>query len=194
MNKYTEVENEFTSLIEQYKNNLYGLCQYHDTQIVMGYTKIFEEELNQCRMYKEIFYLQEEENSAKKKLDNSDDEIIEKICNIEDEISKSELKVRRIRPTLRKKILTKEQELISAMESEKKEIQKETIKGPRIFNKATKFFLGKINPTKLIQKNVFNGLKNRIDKFNETENTVKKANEKYKEENILETINKIAEE
>lgn len=194
MNKYTEVENEFTSLIEQYKNNLYGLCQYHDTQIVMGYTKIFEEELNQCRMYKEIFYLQEEENSAKKKLDNSDDEIREKICNIEDEISKSELKVRRIRPTLRKKILTKEQELISAMESEEKEIQKETIKGPRIFNKATKFFLGKINPTKLIQKNVFNGLKNRIDKFNETENTVKKANEKYKEENILETINKIAEE
>lgn len=194
MNKYTEVENEFTSLIEQYKNNLYGLCQYHDTQIVMGYIKIFEEELKQCRMYKEIFYLQEEENSAKKKLDNSDDEIREKICNIEDEISKSELKVRRIRPTLRKKILTKEQELISAMESEEKEIQKETIKGPRIFNKATKFFLGKINPTKLIQKNVFNGLKNRIDKFNETENTVKKANEKYKEENILETINKIAEE
>lgn len=194
MNKYTEVENEFTSLIEQYKNNLYGLCQYHDTQIVMEYTKIFEEELKQCRMYKEIFYLQEEENSAKKKLDNSDDEIREKICNIEDEISKSKLKVRRIRPTLRKKILTKEQELISAMESEEKEIQKETIKGPRIFNKATKFFLGKINPTKLIQKNVFNGLKNRIDKFNETENTVKKANEKYKEENILETINKIAEE
>lgn len=194
MNNYTEVENEFTSLIEQYKNNLYGLCQYHDTQIVMGYIKIFEEELKQCRMYKEIFYLQEEENSAKKKLDNSDDEIREKICNIEDEISKSELKVRRIRPTLRKKILTKEQELISAMESEEKEIQKETIKGPRIFNKATKFFLGKINPTKLIQKNVFNGLKNRIDKFNETENTVKKANEKYKEENILETINKIAEE
>lgn len=194
MNNYTEVENEFTSLIEQYKNNLYGLCQYHDTQIVMGYIKIFEEELKQCRMYKEIFYLQEEENSAKKKLDNSDDEIREKICNIEDEISKSELKVRRIRPTLRKKILTKEQELISAMESEEKEIQKETIKGPRIFNKATKFFLGKINPTKLIQKNVFNGLKNRIDKFNETKNTVKKANEKYKEENILETINKIAEE
>ena len=112
--------------------------------------------------------------------------------NIFEQEAKIRLKARKARK--RKKILTKEQELISAMESEEKEIKKETIKGPIIFNKATKFFLGKINPTKLIQKNVFNGLKNRIDKFNETENTVKKASEKYKEENILETINKIAEE
>lgn len=196
MTKYTEVDNELKTLLDQYKNNLDELSQYHDTQIVMGYAKIYEEELKQCRMYKEIFYLQEEETNAKKKVDNSDDEIREKICDIEDEISKSDLKIRRLRPTLRKKIITKEQELMSAMESEEKEVQKETIKGPRIFNKATKFFLGKINPTKIIQKNVFNGLKNRIEKFNEmaSEKSIKKSNEKYKEENIVETINKITEE
>ena len=193
LEKYKDVENEMNTLLENYKKNLIECSEYHDTHIAMGYVKVLVEEIKQCRLYKQIYYLQEDEKIAIEKVDNSDDIIREKICNIEDEISSSELKIRRLKPSIRKKILDKENEMFKVMESEHQEIQKDTIKGPRIFNRATRFFLGKINPYKMIQKNVFNNLKNRIELYENSEerNTIKKANEKYKEESIIKTIDEI---
>ena len=196
MTKYQEVERELKSLLDRYSSDLLEISEYHDTQIASAYVKVLEEEIKQCRKNKEIFYLEKEEQVAIEKADNSDDEIREKIYNIEDELNKSELKIRRLKPTIRKRIIDKETELFKALESEEQEIKKDPIKGPRIFNKATKFFMGKINPYKMIQKNVFNNLRNRIDKYENSEDrkNIKKANEKYKEENIIQTINKVSKE
>lgn len=196
LDKYQEIEQELKNLLDSYKSDLIEISEYHDTQIAAGFVKVLEEEIKQCRMYKEIYYLQQEEISAIEKADNSDDEIREKICNIEDELNKSELKIRRLKPTLRKRAKEKEEELFRALEAEEQEIRKDPIKGPRIFNKATRFFMGKINPYKTIQKNVFNNLKNRIDKYENSEErkNVKKANAKYKEASIIKTINEITKE
>ena len=73
------------------------------------------------------------------------------------------------------------------MEAEAQELQRD-IKGPRAFSKATKFFFGKINPYKMIQKNVFSNVQSRIEKY-EQEKNVKRINEKYLSDNLIKTIN-----
>lgn len=192
--KYTDIENEFKEIMNKYENNLTELANYHDSTIVQGYTKVLEEENKQVKMYTKIYELIKEENDAKRKVDNSDDEIREEICNIEDEISKSELKVRRLKPTIRKKIEEKEKNISSAMETVQQEIQRE-VKGPKVFTKATKFFLGRIKPYKMIEKNVFSNVRNRIEKYEkEKKVTSKKINNKYIKKNIVATINEISKE
>lgn len=189
--KYADVEKEFKEIMAKYENNITELANYHDSAIVQGYTKVLEEENKQILMYTKIYDLIKEENDAKRKVDNSDDDIREEICNIEDEISKSELKVRRLKPTIRKKVEEKEKNISAAMETVQQEIQRE-VKGPKVFTKATKFFLGKINPYKMIEKNVFTGVKNRIEKYEkEKKITSKKINNKYLKKNIVTTINEI---
>lgn len=190
LNKYEEVEKEYQEIIEKYKSDLIELAKYHDTQIAMGYAKILEEELKQKDIYIQLYQARKEELTAKSRGDNSDDEISEKIYNMEEEISKSDLRIRRIRPTIRKKISQKQQELTTVLETKEKGIQKENIRGPKIFDKATRFFLGKLNPTKQIQRNVFESLKNRIETY-EKGKTVKKIKEEYTEENIAKTLEKI---
>lgn len=189
--KYTHIENEFKEIMNRYEQNLIELANYHDSTIAQGYIKILEEEKNQIEMYTKIYNLIKEENDAKRKVDNSDDEIREEICNIEDELSKSELKLRRLKPTIRKKVEEKERDIMSAMESIHQEIQRE-VKGPKVFTKATKFFLGKFSPHKMIEKNVFSNVKNRIEKYeNEKKINPKKINSKYLEEEITETIKQL---
>lgn len=190
LNKYEEIEKEYQEIIEKYKSDLVELARYHDTQIAMGYAKILEEELKQKDVYIQLYHARKEEITAKRKADNSDDEISENIYDMEEEISKSDLRIRRIRPTIRKKISQKKKELTTALESKEKEIQKGNIKGPKIFDKATRFFLGKLNPTKQIQKNVFDSLKNRIETYEESK-TERKIKEEYTEENIAKTLEKI---
>ena len=109
---------------------------------------------------------------------------------MEEEIAKSEQKIRRTKTTIKKRILQKEDELTSLFETREKGIQKESIKGPKIFNKATRFFLGKLNPTKQIQRNVFNNLKKRIDEYEKNKIEIKIKDE-YAEENIAKTLEKI---
>ena len=189
--KYSDIEKEFKEIINKYENNLTELANYHDGAIVQGYTKVLEEENRQINMYAKIYNSIKEENNAKRKVDNSDDEIREEICNIEDEISKSELKVRRLKPTIRKKVDEKEKNLFAAMETINQEIQRD-VKGPKVFTKATKFFLGKINPYKMIQKNVFSNVRNRIENYEKDKKiTSKKINNKYLKKNIVATINEI---
>ena len=190
LNKYEEVEKEYQEIIEKYKSDLEELAKYHDTQIALGYAKILEEELKQKDIYIQLYHARKEEIIAKGRGDNSDDEISENIYDMEEEISKSDLRIRRLRPTIRKKISEKQKELTSALETKEKEIQKESMKGPKIFDKATRFFLGKLNPTKQIQRNVFNNLKNRIKTYEENKNEIK-IKEEYAEENIAKTLEKI---
>lgn len=195
--KYNNVEEEFKRLMNRYEDNLIELANYHDSTIVQSYVKVAEEEKKQIDMYSEIYELIKEENAAKEKADNSDDEIREKICNIEDELSKSELRLRRLKPTIKKKSEEKDKAIAVAMESVHQELQR-NVKGPKVFTKATKFFLGKINPYKMIEKNVFSNVKNRIEGY-ESQKNIKKINEKYLSENIIETIkgvlnNKVTEE
>ena len=193
LNKYHEVAEELNELLTRYKDNLLDLSEYYDNHIVANYVKILEEELKQCKMYKEIYYLQEDAKIASEKADNSDDEIREKIYNIEDEINKSETRVRKLKPTIKKRIQAKEEVVVKAIESEEQEIRKESIRGPRIINKATRFFMGRINPYKAIHKNVFSNLKNRIEKYENSEEkkATSRINDKYTEEKIIQTINKI---
>ena len=82
LDKYKEVEDEFTGLLNRYRMALVEISEHHDTQIALAYTKVLEEELKQCDMYKKTVYLQAEEQVAIGKADNSDDEIRERICNI----------------------------------------------------------------------------------------------------------------
>lgn len=185
--KYNNVEEEFKQLMDRYEKNLIELANYHDSTIVQSYVKALAEEKKQLDMYSKIYELIKEENTAKGKADNSDDEIRERICNIEDELSKSELKLRRLKPNIKKKSEEKEKAIAVAMESVNQELQR-NVKGPKVFTKATKFFLGKINPYKMIEKNVFSNVKTRIDGY-ESQKNIKKINQKYLSENIIETIN-----
>ena len=161
--KYNNVENEFKELMERFEDNLVKLTNYHDSNIVQGYIKIVEEEKKQMEMYKQIYQL------------------------LKEELAKSELKVRRLKPTIKKKGEEKEKSVGVAMETEAQELQRD-IKGPRAFSKATKFFFGKINPYKMIQKNVFSNVQSRIEKY-EQEKNVKRINEKYLSDNLIKTIN-----
>ena len=196
IDKYTEVEKEYQKIMKKYENDLTELAQYHDSQIVMGYIKILEEELKQKKILAKLFYAKQEENLARERVDNSDDQISEKIYDMEEEIAKSEQKIRRTKTTIKKRILQKEDELTSLFETREKGIQKESIKGPKIFNKATRFFLGKLNPTKQIQRNVFNNLYpkfvlNGIDAVSTDTMHRIKIKDEYVEENIAKTLEKI---
>ncbi len=191
LEKYAEVEKELKELMEKYEMYLVELAKYHDNQIVAEYIKLYEEELEKIKIQTKIYYLIQDEKKAKQKVDNSDDDIREQICNLEDELANIELKIRRRKPTIKKKIIEKENELNKAIESKQTSLQKDSIKGPRIFSKATKFFLGKIKPVKLIEKNVFTNLKNRLEIYEKEERQVKKINEQYTEENIINTIEKV---
>lgn len=191
LKKYNEVENELKEIMEHYEKNLLELSSFYDSSIVINYAKIVEEEKKQIDMYAKVYELRKDEEKAKSKVDNSDDDIREEICNIEDEISKSELKVRRLKPTVKKKIEEKEKNITIAMETKEQQLQRD-VKGPKVFSRATKFFLGKINPYKMIEKNVFSKIKSRIELYeNEEKPKMRKVNDKYKEENIINTINEI---
>lgn len=193
--KYAVIDEEYNNIMNHYNDNLEELAIYHDSMIVHGYTKILAEEKKQMDMYKHIYFLLKEENEAKKKLDNSDDEIREEICDLEDKITDSEVKIRRLRPTVRKKIAEKEDLIGKAMEAKEQEIQVKTVKGPRVFANAKKVFLGKISPQKMIEKNVFSKVRNRINEYDETDKKkVRKANEKYIPDNIIETLHDITKE
>lgn len=187
--KYPAIDAEYKKIMDHYNENLEELANYHDSLIVHGFTKILEEEKKQMDMYKHIFSLLEEEKEAKKKLDNSDDEIREEICELEDKISDSEVKVRRLRPTVKKKIIEKEDRIGKAMEAKEQEIQVKTIRGPRFLANARKVFMGKISPQKMIEKNVFSKVRTRIEEYDQTEKKkVRKANNKYIPENIINTL------
>ena len=192
MDKYTEVEKEYQEIMKKYEEDLTELAQYHDSQIIMGYTKILEEELKQKELLAKLFYAKKEETVAKSRVDNSDDEISETIYDMEEEITKSDQKIRRTKSAIKKRIIQKEEELTSLFETRERSIQKESIKGPKIFDKATRFFLGKLNPTKQIQRNVFNNLKKRMDEYEYDKDEIK-IKEEYTEENIEKTLVKIVE-
>ena len=100
IDKYTEVEKEYQKIMKKYENDLTELAQYHDSQIVMGYIKILEEELKQKKILAKLFYAKQEENLARERVDNSDDQISEKIYDMEEEIAKSEQKIRRTKTTI----------------------------------------------------------------------------------------------
>ena len=182
--KYESITGEKDSLLEEYKNLLSKKGGNYDGIILHGHMKLFDEELNQIKMFKEIYELKKEESLARSKADNSDDEIAEIIYDKEEEISKSESKIRRIKNTINAKIKEKDLSMQNAMESEEKSIQKE-VKGPRIFSGAKKFFLGRINPKKMIEKDVFSGFRNRIEEYKESEISKIRQNEKYTESNLL---------
>lgn len=182
--KYESITNEKDNLLEEYKSLLFKKADNMNGTILHGYMKLFDEELNQIQMYKEIYELKKQEEIARAKLDNSDDEIAEKIYNIEEVLTKSESKIRRLRTTINAKIREKDNAVQNAMESEEKEIQKE-VKGPRLFSSAKKFVLGKLNPKKMIERDVFSGFRNRIEVYKEDEISKVRQNGKYIESNLI---------
>ncbi|MBR3132814.1 MAG: hypothetical protein IKG42_01865 [Clostridia bacterium] len=188
--RYSDVFDEIEELLERYKELLYKASRYYDNIIFFENVKILKEELFQLEQSNQINSLRMDENKAKEKLDNSDDEIAEKIYAIEEEISKSETKVKRTKTLLRNKIKEKEDALFYAIETKEKEIQRE-IKGPRVIKNATRFFMGKLNPVKMIERNVFSGLKVRIDEFERDSEEIFSKKLKYTEENILSIIDEL---
>ena len=196
INKYEEIKKELEEIKKRYIQNLADLAEFYDTQIVGSYIKILEEELKQKERYEKIYFLKQEETKAKKKVDNSDDEVREEICLIEDEINKGEAKVRRNRTLNKKKIQEKEVAILEAMEKSGTMVKKPDISGPKIFDKASKFFWGKINPTKIIKNNLLKDINMRLDEFDNQKDciVIKSINQKYKKENIFATIEKITNE
>ncbi len=191
LNKYNQIETRLKELIEKYEENLKSLGEYQDCTIISNYSKTIEEEQKNIEMMVHIYKYIKEEEKAKTKVDNSDDDIREKICNVQDEITRNETKISRMKMANKKKIEEKEISLAKAMESKEQHLQRE-IKGPKVFSKATRFFMGKINPTKTIEKNVFSKLIQRMDSYNENVKfELKEEDKKYLKENIKETIDKI---
>ena len=93
--------------------------------------------------------------------------------------------------SLKRKNEEKDMAISKAIESKEQQIQR-NIKGPRVFSKATRFFLGKINPYKTIEKNVFSKLMKRIDNYETEEKKVPKDKDrKYLKDGITDTINEI---
>ncbi len=190
--RYSNIVEKKDELLNRYKELLINISKYYDNNIFSENIKILKEELLQLEQNKLLIKLKEDEAKAKEKLDNSDDEIAEKIYTLEEEINKSETKVRRTKTLLKNKIKDKENNLFSAIETKDKELQKE-IKGPRVIKNATRFFWGKLNPYKMIEKNVFNSLETRITDYEKEVEDILKKKIKYTDENIIETINGLIE-
>lgn len=185
--KFEIINQSKNDLLENYKDSLEKLGKNYDNIITMGYIKLLDEELEQIEKYTDIYKLRKKENRAKAKLDNSDDEIAEEIYKIEDELSKSESRARRIKTTINAKIKEKQNLLINAMESPEKQMQT-TIKGTHIFKGAKKFFFGKLNPQKAIEKNVFSTIRERIEKFNNEDLAAMKKSTKYTKDNLIDSV------
>ncbi len=189
--KYNQIENRLNEIMERYESNLRQLAELCDADIISNHLKILEEEKKNISLMKQIDELILEENKAKSKVDNSDDEIREKICNLQDEITKNETKISRIKMNVKRKAEEKELTIGKAMESKDQQLQR-NIKGPRVFSKATRFFLGRINPCKTIEKNVFSEIINRIECYeNEEKKKIKEKDKKYLKADIVNTINEI---
>lgn len=186
--KYSNIFSDKENILEDYKALLYSASKYYDNAIFNEIIKILKEELQQLEQNKKLMILKDKESIAKEKADNSDDEIAEEIYSLEEDISKSETKVRRTKTLLNNKIKEKERALYLAIESKDKEIQRE-IKGPKVIKNATRFFMGKLNPAKMIEKNVFSGVKKRIEEFRVESEDIRTKKIKYSEENIISTIN-----
>lgn len=107
LEKYAEVEKELKELMEKYEKYLTELAQYHDTQIAAEYIKLYEEELRRLSIQSKIYNLVQDEKKAKQKADNSDDEIREKICDLEDQLEKIDVKIKRIKPIIKRKLAIK---------------------------------------------------------------------------------------
>lgn len=189
--KFENINDEKDEILNNYKQSLEKLGANYDNIITMENVKLLEEEVEQIQLFKKIFKLKRKESIAKGKADNSDDDIAEDIYDLEDILSKSESKTRRIKTTLNSKIKEKEASLMNAMESKEKELQTK-IKGPQIFKSAKKFFFSKINPQKVVENSVFSNIRDRIEDFKEDLKNMKKS-EKYTEENLIEAVNVVME-
>ncbi len=190
--KYSNILEKESDLLDRYKKLITDVAKYYDNNILMENIKILNEELFQLEQNKKLTVLKEKEAKAREKLDNSDDVIAEEAYDVEEEISKSQVKVKRLKTSLKNKIKEKETALFSAVETKEKELQKE-IKGPRVIKNATRFFMGKINPYKMIEKNVFKSLENRLNEYEEEIKSILKKKIKYSDENIVSTINELVE-
>lgn len=188
--KYSNVFEEEEKLLNEYKEILYSSSKFYDNSIYNESLKILKEELFQVEKNKELMILNQNVIKAKEKADNSDDEIDEKIYSVEEEISKSETKVKRAKTLMRNKIKEKESELYSAIESKNKEVQRE-IRGPRVIKSATRFFMGKLNPLKMIEKNVFSLLRKRIDDYKKSYDNILNKKVKLTSDNIVDNINEL---
>ena len=93
--KYSSIFERKEELLDRYKNLLIEASKYYDNAILNERIKILKEELAQVEQYKKLNILKKQESKAKEKVDNSDDVIAEDIYSVEDEISKSETKVKR---------------------------------------------------------------------------------------------------
>lgn len=185
--KFETINQSKNDLLENYKTSLEKLGKNYDNIITMGYIKLLDEELEQLEKYIDIYNLKKQENKAKEKLDNSDDQIAEEIYKIEDELEKSESRTRRIKTTINAKIKEKKELLMNAMESSEKQMQT-AIKGTHIFKGAKKFFIGKLNPQKAIEKNVFSTIRERIEKFNNEDLVTMKKSTKYTKANLIASV------
>lgn len=190
--KYSNILEKENDLLDRYKKIIKDVAKYYDNNIFVENIKILNEELFQLEQNKKLIELKEKEAKAREKLDNSDDAIAEEVYDVEEEITKSQTKVKRLKTSLKNKIKDKETALFSAVETKEKELQKE-IKGPRVIKNATRFFMGKINPYKMIEKNVFKSLENRLNEYEEEEKDILKKKIKYSAENIVSTINELVE-
>ena len=147
--KYENIINRKDELLLEYKDVLDTVGTNYDNQLTLAYVRQYEEDLEQLEKLVDIYMLRKKENEAKRKVDNSDDEIAEEIYDIEDELGKSEAKSRRGKTSINAKIKEKNKVLMEAMESEEKEIHTK-IKRPTFLLGAKKFFFGRFNPKKLI--------------------------------------------
>ena len=185
--KYENINESKDEILNNYKESLEKLGRSYDNNITMEYIRLLEEEVEQVNLYRKIYQLKIKESIAKGKADNSDDDIAEDIYNLEDVLSKSESKTRRIKTSVNSKIKEKNSVLMDAMEFPEKDLQTK-IKGPQIFKNAKKFFFSKINPQKVVENSVFSNIRERIEEFKVELKKIKKNN-KFSEENLIQNVN-----
>ena len=177
--KYENINESKDEILNNYKESLEKLGRSYDNNITMEYIRLLEEEVEQVNLYRKIYQLKIKESIAKGKADNSDDDIAEDIYNLEDVLSKSESKTRRIKTSVNSKIKEKNSVLMDAMEFPEKDLQTK-IKGPQIFKNA--------NPQKVVENSVFSNIRERIEEFKVELKKIKKNN-KFSEENLIQNVN-----
>lgn len=110
-------------------------------------------------------------------IDLEDDRVIDtKIVKLNEDnnnnnadIIKIEEKIEKINDEINKLNEQKKEALQNAMESKEKWIVISTLKKPKVMDRVKRFFASRINPSKIVMKNVIEPLKIRIQDFKNTE-------------------------
>lgn len=175
---YDKMKQQMLELLNDYECVLKQICNKYDEQIKKMILQKFDLETQLLKIINEIKSCQEKRKrknivnsvvdklkrkSVKKELLEQDSAQLEEI-DYEGKIKNIQSKIRALNKKINSLNSEKSQKVFEAMEVGDKQLILE-IKKPKNFKKVVKFFANRFNTYKVINKNVFEPLRQRIDEF-----------------------------